>query len=107
MSPSRAGNGSLLRVLLEVVMDFDFWYYVVHVTQEKVSYIHETQDIRLVTKDLKLAYDLYNILIEQDPDSRYALVRQNKAVSRLMCVLDTLRDTARPRINNKDLFKYR
>lgn len=72
-----------------------------------VSYIHETQDIRLATKDLKLAYDLYNKLVEQDQDSQYALVRQNKVVSRLMCVLDTLRDTARPRISNKDLFKYR
>lgn len=90
-----------------VVVDFDFWYYVVHVTQKGVSYIHETQDIRPVTKDLKLAYDLYNKLVEQDPDSQYALVRQNKVVSRLMCVLDTLRDTARPRINSKDIFKYR
>ena len=87
-------------------MDFDFLYYVVHVTQKGVSYIHETQDTRSVTKDLKLAYDLYNKLVEQDPDSQYALVLQNKVVSRLMCVLDTLRDTARPRINNKDLFKY-
>ena len=51
-----------------------------------------------------MAYDLYNKLVEQDPDSQYALVLQNKVVSRLMCVLDTLRDTARPRINNKDLF---
>ena len=88
-------------------MGFDFWYYVVHVTQKDVSYIHETQDIRHVTKYLKLAYDLYNKLVEKDQDSQYALVRQNKVVSRLMCVLDTLRDTARPRINNKDLFKYR
>ena len=71
-----------------------------------VSYIHETQDIRPVTKDLNLTYDLYNKLVDQDPDSQYALVLQNKVVSRLMCVLDTLRDTARPRINNKDLFKY-
>lgn len=51
-----------------VVVDFDFWYYVVHVTQKGVSYIHETQDIRPVTKDLKLAYDLYNKLVEQDQD---------------------------------------
>ena len=85
-------------------MWFDFWYYVVHVTQKGVSYIHETWGIRHVTKDLKLAYDLYNRLVDQDPDSQYALVRQNKVVSRLMCVLDTLRDTARPRINNKDFF---
>lgn len=85
-------------------MDFDFWYYVVHVTQNKVSYIHETQDIRLVTKDLKLAYDLYNKLVEQDPGTRYALVRQDRKVSPLMQVLKALRDTSMPRINSKPLF---
>ena len=40
---------SKLCICCGVVMDFDFWYYAVHVTQ-----------------------------IEQDQDSQYTLVRQNK-----------------------------
>ena len=76
-------------------------------TYNKFIKTHYNEICNMLSYLDEYAYDLYNKLVEQDQDSQYALVLQNKVVSRLMCVLDTLRDTARQRINNKDLFKYR